>query len=32
MPQTTKSLLEQYVAEVRKIYGSHVRSIILYGS
>ena len=32
MPQTTKSLLEQYVEEVRKIYGSHVRSIILYGS
>ena len=32
MSQTTKSLLEQYVMEVRKIYGSHLRSIILYGS
>ena len=32
MPQVMHGLLEQYVAEVKKIYGSHVREIILYGS
>lgn len=32
MPQAMHGLLEQYVAEIKKIYGSHVREIILYGS
>ncbi|MBD5464823.1 MAG: nucleotidyltransferase domain-containing protein [Lachnospiraceae bacterium] len=26
------TLLEQYVEEVRKIYGKHLKSVILYGS
>lgn len=32
MPQTMKSLIEQYVAEIKKIYGTHLRTVILYGS
>ena len=32
MSQAMRGLLEQYVAEIKKIYGSHVREIILYGS
>lgn len=32
MPQTIQRLIEQYVAEIKKIYGSHLRQIILYGS
>lgn len=32
MPQTIQSLLEQYIAEIKKIYGIHLRKIILYGS
>lgn len=32
MPQTMQSLIERYVSEVQKIYGSHLRQIILYGS
>ena len=32
MPQTMQSLLEQYISEVKKIYGSHLRKVILYGS
>ncbi len=32
MPQTMQYLMEQYVEEVKKIYGSHLRQIILYGS
>ena len=32
MPQAIHGILEQYVSEIRKIYGSHVREIILYGS
>ena len=28
----TQSLIEQYVIEVQKIYGQHLRKIILYGS
>ena len=32
MPQITKNLLEQYIVEIRKIYGSHLRKVILYGS
>lgn len=32
MPQIMKKLLEQYIAEVKKIYGEHLCRIILYGS
>lgn len=32
MPQTMQNLIEQYVSEVKKIYGSHLKQIILYGS
>ncbi len=32
MPQTMQSLIEQYIAEIKKIYGEHLRKIILYGS
>ncbi len=32
MPQTMQSLIEQYIAEVKKIYGTHLCKIILYGS
>ena len=32
MPQTLHGLIEQYVSEVKKIYGAHLRQIILYGS
>jgi len=32
MPQKLKSLLLQYLTEVREIYGSHLKSVILYGS
>lgn len=32
MPQTMQSLMEQYISEVKKIYGVHLRKIILYGS
>ena len=32
MPQTMQSLIERYVSEVQKLYGSHVKQIILYGS
>ena len=32
MPQTMQNLMDRYVAEVCKIYGSHVKQIILYGS
>ena len=32
MPQKVQSLLLQYLKEVRKIYGSHLKSVILYGS
>lgn len=32
MPQAIHGLLEQYVAEIKKIYGSHVKEVILYGS
>ena len=32
MPQTMQSLIERYVSEIHKIYGSHVKQIILYGS
>lgn len=32
MPQTIQSLMECYVKEIQKIYGSHLKQIILYGS
>lgn len=32
MPQTMQSILDQYIAEVKKIYGIHLRKVILYGS
>lgn len=32
MPKIMRDLIEQYVEEVKKIYGFHVRQIILYGS
>ncbi|MDO5423710.1 MAG: nucleotidyltransferase domain-containing protein [Eubacteriales bacterium] len=32
MPQTVQSLLNQYLAELKKLYGSHLKSVILYGS
>jgi predicted nucleotidyltransferase len=32
MPQTMQNLIEQYVAEIKKIYGSHLCKVILYGS
>ena len=32
MPQSIKSVIEQYIAEIKKIYGTHLRKIILYGS
>lgn len=32
MSQTMQSLMEQYIAEIKKIYGIHLRKIILYGS
>ena len=32
MSQKVQSLLLQYLTEVRKIYGSHLKSVILYGS
>ena len=32
MPKLMQDLIEQYIEAVKKIYGSHVRQIILYGS
>ena len=32
MPQTMQTLLDRYVTEVQKIYGTHLKSVILYGS
>lgn len=32
MPQAIQSLMEQYISEIKKIYGSHLRKVILYGS
>lgn len=32
MPQTIQTLLTQYLSEVKKIYGSHLKTVILYGS
>lgn len=32
MPKTIQSFLPQYLSEIQKIYGSHLKSVILYGS
>lgn len=32
MPQTIQTLLNRYLSEVKKIYGAHLKSVILYGS
>lgn len=32
MPKTLQSLMEQYIAEIKKIYGPHLQKVILYGS
>ena len=32
MPQAMQGLLEQYISEIKKIYGVHLRKVILYGS
>ena len=32
MPRRMQSLIDQYVEEIKRIYGSHVKLIILYGS
>ena len=32
MPMTIHTLLTQYLSEVQKIYGSHLKRVILYGS
>lgn len=32
MPQAIQKLIAQYIEEIKRIYGSHLRSIILYGS
>lgn len=32
MQQKTQRLIEQYLLEIKKIYGSHLQKVILYGS
>lgn len=32
MSATVQSLLHQYLTEIQKIYGTHLKSVILYGS
>lgn len=32
MPATMQSQLERYVEEIKKIYGVHLKAVILYGS
>ena len=32
MPQTTRSLIDRYISEIKNIYGRHLRQVILYGS
>lgn len=32
MPPIMQSLIQQYIAEIKKIYGTHLRKVILYGS
>ena len=32
MPQAMQDLLEQYISEIKKIYGSHLQKVVLFGS
>ena len=32
MPQIMQNILQQYVREVVKLYGAHLKRVILYGS
>lgn len=32
MPQAMQTLMEQYISEIKKIYGLYLQKIILYGS
>jgi predicted nucleotidyltransferase len=32
MPQILQDLIKQYIIEIKKIYGSHLRQVILFGS
>ena len=32
MPKTMQNILQQYVKEIRKVYGPHLKQVILYGS
>ncbi len=32
MPQSIQDVLKKYVEDVRKLYGSHLKTVILYGS
>lgn len=32
MPETMQSVMQKYVSSIRKIYGTHLRQVILYGS
>lgn len=32
MPQTISNLIQEYVTAIRKIYGTHLKQVILYGS
>lgn len=32
MPQNMQNLMMQYIDEIKKIYGAHLKSVILYGS
>ena len=32
MPQVMQELLKRYISEIKKIYGVHLREVILYGS
>lgn len=32
MPQMTQDLINQYVSDIKNIYGNHIKRIILYGS
>ena len=32
MPQAMQSLINQYITEIKKIYGVHLSNVILYGS
>lgn len=32
MPQNMQNLMMQYIDEIKKIYGAHLKAVILYGS